>query len=599
MVIHSRRDFLVASALSAGSFVISTGFGGCGLDTSTENQRVSFNHGVASGDPLEDRVILWTRVTPEDESDLVTVSFEVARDEAFNELVRPKESVTVSSESDFTLKVDFQNLEAATTYYYRFSVGRVISPVGIAKTLPVGEVASVKFALFSCANYTNGYFNAYTLASKEEDLDATLHLGDYIYEYGMFEEDGVTPAYATSHALEYGRELPQDNATELLTLQDYRKRYALYKRDSGLQAIHAKCPMIVIWDDHEIANNAYKEGAKNHNENEGSYTQRKMAALQAYFEWLPIRPASSENQERIYRSFAFGELVNLYMLDTRIIGRDKQLDYNDFSKLFTTEDTSAITKALMDENRTILGEDQCRWIEEELAKSTALWDVVAQQVVMGRTTLPVELLSILSQLENADETTQAEVIQKFKTSLMQLFFLKLREEQGDETLSTQELTRLHKVLPYNLDAWDGYGYSRERLLNAAVSLGKNMVVLSGDSHNSWAYELKMLDANGDATIAAAVEFAVTSVSSPGIEEYTNIADDAESAQFETIVTTLIDDLKYFNSNNRGYMTLTFTKSEAISEWVYVDTVASTKFKRLPYRNKILKTLINDHQIIAM
>jgi len=598
MANFSRRDFLIASMLSAGSFVISTGFSGCGSTSNSDTDGATFRHGVASGDPLHDRVILWTRITPQNDGDIVEVAFEVATDEAFTTLVRAKEFARVSKESDFTLKVDFQNLEAGTTYYYRFSVADTISPVGITKTLPVGSVRSVKFAVFTCANYTNGYFNAYTEASKEDDLDVTLHLGDYIYEYGMFEDDGVTPAYATSHAVEYGRELPFDNDKELLSLEDYRKRYALYKTDSGLQLIHAKCPMIVIWDDHEIANDAYKEGAKNHNDGEGSYSERKMAALQAYFEWLPIRPASEDNKETIYRSFSFGELVNLHMLDTRIIGRDKQLNYNDFPELFSG-DTAAIKEALMDNDRTILGEDQRCWIEKQLEKSSAVWDVIAQQVVMGRVTLPIELLTILSQLEDADKNTQADITKEFKSALMQLFFLKLRENQGDDTLTQEELSRLHSVLPYNLDAWDGYGHSREVLLSTAASLGKNMVVLSGDSHNSWANELTLLDAEGNPTITAAVEFAVTSVSSPGIEEYTNITDEAEATQFETIITTLIDDLKYFNSNNRGYMTVTFTKDEAISNWVYVDSVASTEYTTLPYRNKKLKTLVGEHKIIEI
>ncbi|MBN2894604.1 MAG: alkaline phosphatase D family protein [Campylobacterales bacterium] len=333
MRISTRREFLIASALSMGAFVVSTGLGGCGSDGSDSGVKVAFNHGVASGDPLHDRVILWTRVTPNSATDSLEVRFEVATDDTFKNLVRPAETATISAAHDYTLKVDFQNLQAGSTYFYRFTCNGVTSPVGRTKTLPQGALSQAKFAVFSCSNYPNGHFNAYSEAAKIADLDATIHTGDYIYEYGMFEKDGVTPAYATAHAAEYGRVLPSDNNTELLTLEDYRKRYALYHTDAGLQAIHAACPMIVVWDDHEIANDAYKTGAQNHDESEGSFSERKANALQAYFEWLPIRPYQEGNYETIYRSFTYGDLLSLHMLDTRIIGRDQQLSYADFPEL--------------------------------------------------------------------------------------------------------------------------------------------------------------------------------------------------------------------------------------------------------------------------
>ena len=593
MVIKSRRDFLVASALTVSSFVVSTGFTGCQYE---DISKASFDHGVASGDPLSDRVIIWTRLTPKEDVDFLNVFFEVATDENFENLVRPKESAKVTKESDFTLKVDFQNLDANTKYYYRFSLGNTYSPIGRMKTLATDAVAQVKLAVFSCANYPNGHFNAYNEAAQLQDLDATLHLGDYIYEYGMFESDGVTPAYATTHAQEYNRVLPEDNNTELLTLEDYRKRYALYHTDAGLQAIHAAAPMIAIWDDHEVANDAYKDGAQNHNDGEGDYTERKLAALQAYFEWLPIRPLIEGDTQTIYRSFAFGDLLTLHMLDTRIIGRDVQLSYNDFPELFAG-DSSNFIAALSDPSRTMLGNEQTTWLQSQLAQATTTWDVLAQQVLMGRMLLPAELLGVIAQLENADEASKPVLLQQLNVSLTELYTIKMRINAGDPSVTPQEMARVYTAVPYNLDAWDGYGYNREVLLQTVAHMGKNLIVLSGDTHNAWANELYMLDGNYEPTIPVGVEFATTSVSSPGMEEYANLTDLNSAVQFETVIVELIENLKYFNANNRGFMNMTFTHDDATAEWTFLDSLASTEYEVLQERSKKLKTLVGNPTIV--
>ena len=215
---------------------------------------------------------------------------------------------------------------------------------------------------------------------------------------------------------------------------------------------------------------------------------------------------------------------------------------------------------------------------------------------MGNITLPRELLLVLTELEGADKETQAEIFKEFNSLLFKFYIMKLRAMQDDTTLTQAELTQLNSVIPYNLDAWDGYGHSRELLLRSAASLGKNMVVLSGDSHNSWANELKMLDADNRPSIPVAVEFAGTSVSSPGIEAYAQLNDDATVMQFEKIITTLIDNLKYFNSNNRGFMTVTFNAEEAIAEWIYIDNLASQEYNIIASRYKKLKTLLGTHTI---
>ncbi|HHD78596.1 MAG TPA: alkaline phosphatase [Epsilonproteobacteria bacterium] len=570
MSLLDRREFIKISALSACSLFISTTLTGCGKDEEKGNYiSVGFDHGVASGDPLSDRVIIWTRATPKVEvadDQEFDIDFEVAKDADFTEIVR-KEKVNTSKEKDFTVKVDVQELEAGTSYYYRFKSKELVSPVGKTKTLPVGDVSSVKMAVFTCANYPNGYFNAYTEAAKMDDLDATVHVGDYIYEYGMFESDGTTPAYATKNAQNIGRELPADNDKELLTLDDYRKRYALYHTDSGTQDIHKACPMIVVWDDHEVANDSYKDGAQNHNVGEGEYSQRVADALQAYFEWLPIRPIV--DKKKIYRSFDFGNLVSLHMLETRLFGRDKQLNYADY---YTPDfDATSLTEDLTAPSRTMMGAEQLTWLQGKLQDSSATWQVLGQQVLMGRMNLPAEILGPVAQLENATDAEKATLMQQINTSLSELAQIKAKKLQGG-TLTAIEQQRIDTALPYNLDAWDGYFAEREAILGTAKALDKNLVVLSGDTHNAWANDLK--DMHGD---QVGVEFATTSVTSPGLEDYLGLPDVGSSMEFEGVLSLLIDDLKYANTFDRGFMTMEFSKDEAISEWHFVDNYHSKSY----------------------
>jgi len=591
---NTRREFLIASTLTIGSFVISTGLSGCG-GGGASNISASFNHGVASGDPLNDRVILWTRATPDTDVDSFSIYYEVATDITFKNLVRKAEYATVKKSSDYTLKVDFQNLEAGTTYYYRFGTGDKVSDVGITKTLPT-VASKVKMAVFSCANYPKGYFNVYTEAAKTGDLDVTLHLGDYIYEYGMFNKDG-SPAYATENAVNIGRELPADNNTELYDLNEYRKRYALYRTDAGTRSIHAVAPMIAVWDDHEVANDTYKDGAQNHDEaTEGSFSSRKLAALQAYFEWMPIRPVSDTDKETIYRSFDFGQLVSLHMLDTRIIGRDKQLKYSDYPEMFTQGDSSNFLTDLTSQNRTIMGTTQLQWLQGQLASSNATWQVLGQQVLMGRMQLPAELLGLIGQLEGTDASTKDVILAQLNTLMGELAVIKSRILQNDPTLTPQESARVLTTLPYNLDAWDGYFYERETILNTALQLDKNLVVLAGDTHNSWASNLYALDSEQKPTIAVGVEFATSSVSSPGMEEYVGLSTQESASQFEQVISLLIDNLEYFNSNNRGFMTVTFTDTQAISQWTYVDTIDNTSYETMQQRNKQLKVTPSTNKI---
>jgi len=575
----TRRNLIKYSAYGAGSVVISTGLIGCGNDVNSDDSQsqvdpipMSFTHGVASGDPLNDKVIIWTRAVPDDEqaNPSLALSYEVATDVDFTQITNSGEA-TINAGTDFILKVDAQNLEPETTYYYRFTSNGKTSAIGKTKTLPLAsaDVDKVKFAVFSCANYPIGYFNAYSEAAKMNDLDAVVHLGDYIYEY----KDGE---YGSRPQDKPVRGFAADNDVEIVNLEDYRKRYALYRSDVGLQTLHANSPFIVVPDDHEVTNDTYKDGAENHNnENgEGDFNERKLNALKAYFEWLPIRPATEDDEETLYRSFTWGNLVDLMMLDTRLIGRDKQLPGLTDPQWYPggNFDAAAFGTALLDDSRTMLGADQLAWLQGKLQASASTWQVLGQQVLMGRMTLPVD------------------VIIQVPDAVPDLVTIKTRILQGDITVTDEERARLNTVVPYNLDAWDGYQHERDVIFNTAQTADSNLVVLAGDTHNAWANDLR---SNVGDNIG--VEFATASVSSPGLEDF--LALDAISAQqFEGALSFLIDDLKYANFYDRGLMLMTFTATEVQADWLYVNTIKDTAYQMNTSRAFTQKVKAGDNKI---
>ncbi|WP_282131098.1 alkaline phosphatase D family protein [Pseudoalteromonas aliena] len=591
----TRRTFLKASAAGFGAAVLSFGLTGCAFDDNGDvHIPVSFDHGVASGDPLNDSLIIWTRVTPKDTTtNSLKVQWQVALDSQFTTISHDGEA-QISSATDFTLKVDLQGLRPNTAYYYRFNAHGKTSPVGQGKTLPIGDIDKVKLAVVSCANYPAGYFHVYGEIAKQPDLDAVIHLGDYIYEYG---NDG----YATEDAAKLGRLLPEDNQGEIITLSDYRKRYANYRLDGNLQAAHSHCAFITVWDDHEVANDTWRDGAQNHNSDEGDFSERKLQALQAYFEWMPIRNVA--DKERIYRRFEFGNLVSLYMLDTRMLARDKPLDYADF-ELSTATGQGEFVNALGADDRALLGSEQLTWLTDGIKTSDNRWQVLGQQVLMTKMHLPIEVMLLLSSLQ----TTQASggdpraMLAQANILFAELAQIKIRVLKGDPTVTPAELARVETTVPYNLDAWDGYAYEREVLLGTAVAAQKNLVVLAGDTHNAWAGQLKT-DANNPiaASKNAGVEFATASVSSPGLEEYLALTtQDAQTvAQIEQVIALLVNDLAYNNLVNRGYLTVTFTKEQANAQWNYVSTIKAADYQMLEERKKGFIMLAGQPQLLTV
>ncbi|MBE9585892.1 alkaline phosphatase D family protein [Mucilaginibacter sp. JRF] len=554
----SRRNFIRNTVIAgAGAVLIPSALTGCSKnddDDKVNYQGQGFNEGVASFDPATDRVILWTRYTPaSQETGTPEVLLDVAKDKDFKDVVASR-SVRVDSNSDNTVYVDVTNLTSNTKYYYRFrsETTEAVSVTGETRTLPAaGQTNEVKMAVISCANFQAGLFNVYG-AVAESDADFVVHLGDYIYEYqaGGYGSNDNTENLKRTHK----------PAGEIISLDDYRQRYRQYRSDEQLQKAHQLKPFICVWDDHEVANDAYKDGAQNHQPNEGDYNTRKMSAIQVWHEYLPARV---QDNAKIYRNFEIAGLVNLMMLDTRIIGRDKQISYADYITP-TGLNTNAFLAAWQNPQRTMLGAEQKAWLGTSLAGSNAKWQVLGSQVLMGKMYMPAELLLLVAQI--ADGSSNPEVLAQLNTLISQLVVIKTRVLQNDPTVTQQERARVDTVLPYNLDAWDGYPVEREAVFASAN--GKKLVALAGDTHNAWYSALTTVNGN-----KAGVEFATASVSSPGFEAIfgTNAA---TVAGFEQAIALLVNDLQYLNATQRGYVMASFTANEAKSEWRYVSTIST-------------------------
>lgn len=551
----SRRDFVIKIASVSAVLAAGAGLSACGGDGAP----AEFNFGVASGDPLADKVILWTHAKyPSSDAD-VALRYQVANDAAFSQIVSEGD-VSATAATGFTAKVDASGLKAGTAYFYRFSQGSSHSPVGRTRTLPQ-TADSLKLAVMSCTNYPAGFFNVYAEVAKS-DAEFALHLGDYIYEY-------AANGYASSAAAALGRvSLP---ANELLTLADYRARHAQYKGDPDSKNLHGLKPMIAIWDDHEIANDAFKDGAENHTPaSEGAWANRKAAALQAYHEWMPIRTGS--DKAKIYRSFNFGNLVSLHMLDTRLIGRDEQIDIADLAGANGAGARNTALASFSSPTRQLLGTEQMQWLQGQLMASTARWQVLGQQVLMGRMEFPVSVLAALntSDLSPAAQAAGQKAVSDYLTAKA--------TPASARTPAQASLmnTTLNPKLGYNLDAWDGYVAARETLLMTAYQLQKRLVVLAGDTHNAWHSDLTLMGLANPALAGTKVgeEFATSSVSSPGLENYLVTL---SPAQIKGIFEGVVDDLNWMDASQRGFLKMSFTPSEAKGEWYFVNTISNRAY----------------------
>ncbi len=517
MIDLRRRSLLKAGAIGTGLLAAPAGAIGPVRD---------FTHGVASGEPSATGVLLWTRFVPA-RGDAVPLSFEVAEDPGFGRIVARGDTLA-SADNDHCAKPRVEGLTPDRWYYYRFAApDGARSMTGRTRTLPQGPTRQFRIAAFSCSNKPFGWFNAYAHAAARTDIDLVVHLGDYFYEY-------VRGDYPSEAQTVPGR--PIAPAGETWQLQHYRERFASYRDDPDLQRLHQLYPSIQIWDDHETANDAWKDGAQNHQpETEGPWEVRKAAARKAFREWLP---ASDDD----YADYAIGDLVTLIRVDTRLAGRDRQIDLG--AALAGATDTRAALIALRDgawsdPKRQMLGAAQEGWLADRLkasVRSGARWQLVAQQVLAGAVSTPPD---VTADWLGPDPSP----------------FAKARVGAG---IAASKLG-----LPFNWDSWGGYPAARARMLGSAQAAGANLVTIAGDSHNGWAFDL----ANDGKP--AGVEFGTCSVTSPGLENY------LRAAPPERVASSLVaanPELKWCDTSNRGYMALSFTPDAVRCDWQLLDTV---------------------------
>ncbi|GFM96547.1 phosphodiesterase/alkaline phosphatase D [Streptomyces fulvorobeus] len=476
----------------------------------------AFLHGVASGDPLPDGVLLWTRVTPA--ADAIpgsgrgadtAVRWEVAEDAAFTRIAA-RGTVLAVAASDHTVKADVRGLRPATAYFFRFTAGegeQALSPAGRTRTAPAAGAAvpGLRFGVVSCANWESGWFSAYRHLAARADLDAVLHLGDYLYEYAS----GAYPAEAD---VVRGHE----PAHEILDLADYRARHGKYKTDPDLRALHAAHPVIAIWDDHEFANDAWAGGAENHTPGaEGSWADRVAAAKQAYFEWMPVR-ASTEGT--VYRRLRFGTLADLHLLDLRT---------------FRSEQASAGDGAVDDPERSLTGRAQLDWLKSGLAGSDAAWQLVGTSVMISPVAfgaLPAHLLAPLAELLGVPG----------------------------------------EGLAVNVDQWDGYTDDRRELIaHLRERAVRNTVFLTGDIHMAWANDVPVRAATYPLSASAATEFVVTSVTSDNLDDVLRVAPQTVSLVAAAAVKAANRHVKWVDMDSHGYGVLDVTAERSQMDYYAV------------------------------
>lgn len=481
-----------------------------------------FGHGIASGDPLPDGVVLWTRVTVSPKAvpgsgigEPAEVRWEVAGDERFTEILATG-SLTATARDDHTVKVDVRGLAPAREYYYRFTALGEVSAVGRTRTAPGPHTtpSALRFGVVSCANWENGYFAAYRHLADRDDLDAVLHLGDYLYEYAAGSRTGrdIVRAHEPAH--------------ELVSLTDYRIRHAQYKTDSDLQALHARVPFIATWDDHETANNAWSGGAENHDPaTEGSWSERRAASVRAYLEWMPVRAEGTAAAPRIYRRLRFGTLAELSMLDLR--------SYRDEQPHVGSRDGD-------DPARTLTGAAQLAWLTDGLFSSSTRWQLVGNSVMISPLLFPP-----------LDPATTAAV--------------------------TGVLGVPREGVAANTDQWDGYPADRRRLLTGLAARDiMNVVFLTGDIHSSWAADVPVAAADYPAGRTAGAEFVVPSVTSAGIGDLLPGPPRTVTPSLEGAIKQLNRHIRYVDLDAHGFGVLDVSADLVRMEWFHIADITDPR-----------------------
>lgn len=557
-----------------------------------------FYHGVASGDPLSDRVIIWTRITPKFEGPGIQVQkdvapitsltgkYFVAKDTSFTQTVTSGNFSTDESK-DYTVKIDVVGLEPNTTYYYYFSYGNKNSIVGRTKTIPTGSVNNLKFAVISCSNYEGGVFNAYGRIADRNDINAVLHLGDYIYEYGA----GVYGNPFVSTLL--GR--VNQPSSEIVDLADYRTRYSLYRLDRELMRAHQQQAFITVWDDHESANDSYKDGAENHTEGaEGAWLDRKAVSKKVYFEWMPIR---EQVGDKIYRKMSYGNLADIIMLDTRLEGRDK------YPVNFDDVDPAAPN------NRKMLGNEQLAWFKDNLKNSTAKWKIIGNQVIFANYNVGFAAVN---------ETVTSAVANTLPSQMI------ASSVSGIDVVTVTGPLYLPAIRTTEnnfIDNWKVYPVERAGIIDF-ISTIPNVVFVTGDSHCSWAFDVvkdpvlyplaQALNVpqpspyyvfntlTGIYDGSKAVEFGTPSISSPNFDEALG---SAITAGFEYQINNPVaalgganynPHLKYVDLDQHGYFVLDLTAAAAQADFYYSNVTTTTNLET--FGGKSARTLDGQNRV---
>lgn len=511
-----------------------------------------FRHGIASGDPLQTRLILWTAITPVDAPPKVFA--QMAVDDGFTDIVWSGEidvPLQRAVNGTIPLKIEADGLQAGTEYFYRFrtrsgeTTGET-SAIGRAKTLAEGHVEELNIAVVSCSNHPAGYFHSYRHIADSAPVDVVIHLGDYIYEYGL-------GGFATLDAEALGR-IPEPKH-ECVTLDDYRRRYAQYHADPDLQAAHAAAPWIVTWDDHENANNSWSGGADNHQPEDGDWATREAASLSAFYEWTPTRePAAGEPRSAFWRDFDFGDIASLTMLETRLSGRSAQVDWGLFPVPADADPKNAEVKAKVesftrdlvgDPSRRMLGNAQGSFVEDSLTRSVAKglpWQLLGNQVLLAKINSPDYIAVLPAWLKWLAKRRNPQIFE---------YFLRSRFRP-----------------PLNIDAWDGYPAARERLYERSRRADANLISLAGDTHD---FNASILRADDGVIIGA--ELGTSGVSSPG-----NFADVvAPGVDFGRLSEQANPDTLLHDAYNYGYIRLRLRHDEALAEYISTSTVKQPGF----------------------
>lgn len=498
----------------------------------------AFAHGVASGDPFTQSVVLWTHIST-DSAGNIEGEWEISTDSEFGDISQTAK-FTTNKAKDYCVKVIAENLTPGQTYFYRFRIGQALSDVGRTRTLPEGDTEQLRFAVVSCANWQHGYFNIYDAIAKraaQQPYDAMIHLGDYYYEYGSDKnprlEDRVhRPAH------------------EIVSLEDYRERHAQYRSDTALQAATAAMPLIAVWDDHETSNDSWKTGAENHQpDSEGDWNTRQQAALRAYYEWMPVRePALGRVRSDIYRNFRFGSLANLTCVETRLTARAEPIIVESYIDEISAEGTADKFKenVLYAPDREMFGADQQDFILNALSQSKedgVIWRLLANQVIMGRLLTP----DFTPYIDEA-------AIAKIETAWP----------------GVRDFVTLSKYnMPVYPDSWDGYPVARENFYAALDAAGLNdMLVLTGDAHEFWVNDLTT-----EAGKKLGLELVTSSVSSQTMTAFLGEG----TAEHNLLLTKENKDARYYNATRSGFIDLTLTPRNAEVIMFNVDTVTSRDY----------------------